>query len=149
MNNAHLAADVENFCESYIWFLFNAGKWTLIAGIVLGVALGIATIVLLLRKKDGAAQRAAVANAATPTAILEAAKAFLQALSSAPTWLALFGGGVLLLWLAGSMRPSVCPCPASQAGCVRPNGDPNANAAGDAGNNSATGNETGAGNSTR
>lgn len=103
-----------DFCRDYAPFLFSAGKWTLIAGILLGIALGIATIILLLRKKEGAADGIKAMNAATPVAMLDAVKGFLQALSSAPTWLALFGGGVLLLWLAGNAIPEICKPQAAQ-----------------------------------
>ena len=103
---------VVDFCKDYSQFLFGAGKWTLIAGIILGIALAIATVVLLLRKKDGAAENVRAANAVGATAVLDAVKGFLQALSSAPTWLALFGGGVLLLWMAGTAVPEICKPPA-------------------------------------
>ena len=97
-----------DFCKDYTLFLFGAGKWTLIAGVLLGIALAITTTILLLRKSSSTEQ---VGAAVTGTAILDAVRAFLQALSSAPTWLALFGAGVLMLWLAGYTRPEICPGP--------------------------------------
>ena len=100
-----------DFCKDYTLFLFSAGKWTIIAGIVLGAALALATILLLLRKPAGATEELPGAAAVGPGAILEAAKAFLQALSSAPPWLALFGAGILLLWLAGNTAPEACKAP--------------------------------------
>ena len=104
-----------DFCRDYPLFLFGAGKWMLVLGIVLGVALAVVTLILLLRKKDGAGDSLRAAGAASPTAILDAIKGFLQALSSAPTWLALFGGGILLIWMAGSVTPEQCQAPAPAA----------------------------------
>jgi hypothetical protein len=111
-----------DFCRDYTLFLFGAGKWTLIAGILLGVALAVTTIVLLLMPKKEGAPGARTAVAAP--AVLDAIKGFLQALSSAPTWLALFGGGVLLLWMAGNAIPERCVCQAGQPGCAQQAGRP-------------------------
>jgi hypothetical protein len=46
-------------------------------------------------------------------------KGFLQAPSADPTWLALFGAGILLLWLAGSGAPEHCACSPNQPNCTR------------------------------
>lgn len=104
---------IADFCNAYTPFLFSAGKLTLFAGIVLGIALAIAAIIVALRKKP-AGGGANLAPAA-PSAVLDAVKGFLQALSGAPTWLALFGGGILLLWLAGNSVPDICKPPVRQA----------------------------------
>lgn len=105
-NAAALPEWAGDFCENYAWTLFDLGKWTLIAGIVLGVVLAIVRIVIEYRESKAKTQ-ANLAQAVAPIPLLDAVKAFLQALASAPTWLALFGGGILLLWLA-SIRPEVC-----------------------------------------
>ena len=103
---------IADFCNDYTPFLFGMGKLTLFVGLVLGVALALAAIVAEFRKKSGGA-----GNLAAPAAggVLDAAKGFLQALSSAPTWLALFGGGILLLWLAGNSVPDICKPATPQA----------------------------------
>jgi hypothetical protein len=102
---------VADFCQDYTPFLLTAGKLTLIAGIILGIALACAAILAEFRKKQGGA-----GNLVAPGAsVLDAVKGFIQALSSAPTWLALFGGGILLLWLAGNSVPEICkPTPPAQ-----------------------------------
>lgn len=101
------AAWIADFCSDYTPFLFSAGKLALIAGIILGIALALAAIVAELRKKPAGAS----GNLVAPPAVLDAVKGFIQALSSAPTWLALFGGGILLLWLAGNSVPDICKPP--------------------------------------
>lgn len=111
-----------DYCKDYTLFLFSAGKWTLIAGVLLGVALAAATIYLLVRKAPPAEGGALPAGAVSPTGILEAAKAFLQALSSAPTWLALFGCGVLLLWLSSIAAPEACKAPPASAPAAKAGG---------------------------
>lgn len=96
---------VASFCEEYVWFLFDTGRWTVRAGIVLGILLAVSVIVAAFRKPPPGADGVR-ATVAMPT--LDAIKGFLQALTSAPTWLALFGGGILLLWLAGAAMPDIC-----------------------------------------
>jgi len=95
-------------CKDYFDFLFSAGYWAIIGGILLGFALAIVSLILALRKNPQLTT-AAGATPATPLAILEAIRGFLQALSAAPTWLALVGVGVLLLWMAGNNVAERCP----------------------------------------
>ena len=112
-----------DFCKDYTLFLFNAGKWTLMAGILLGILLAVATVYLLVRKSPAVEE---IAEAVPATGVLDAARVFLQALSSAPTWLALVGVGVLLLWLSGYTKPEACnapPQPCAQ-GCPPPQRSP-------------------------
>lgn len=105
------ASPAATFCKDYIGFLFWAGQWTLGASILLGIALAAATVVMTLRKPVAVA---APRGGPAPVAALDAIKGFIQALSSAPTWLALFGGGLLLLWMAGHMMPEICPAAKSE-----------------------------------
>jgi hypothetical protein len=111
---------MSNWCSSYFYFLLWAGGGAIILGILLGVALAIASIVLLMRKAPPAVEIVGPPAPANVTAVLDAMKSFLQALSAAPTWLALFGGGVLLVWLAGDAAPQQCACPTDQTHCTRP-----------------------------
>jgi hypothetical protein len=68
------------------------------------------------------------------TGLIETIKGFIEALTSAPTWLALFGGGLLLLWMAGNAVPEVCkPAPKEPPAQTRQGssgGGPSTNAAG-------------------
>ena len=110
---------IADFCSDYTPFLFSAGKLALIAGIGLGILLAlvaIAALVAELLKKKPAGGAGALVAPAAPASVLDAVKGFLQALSSLPTWLALFGGGILLLWLAGSSVPDICKPPVPAAG---------------------------------
>lgn len=40
--------------------------------------------------------------------LVDAIVALVDSLAKAPTWIAMFGGAVLLLWMAGSNVPSFC-----------------------------------------
>ncbi|HYW14681.1 MAG TPA: hypothetical protein VE891_00815 [Allosphingosinicella sp.] len=114
MSNPAIPAPwIAEFCNDYTPLLFSVGKWTLIAGVILGIALALAAIVAQLRKD--AAGGAGNFAPASPATVLDAIKGFILALSSAPTWLALFGGGILLLWLAGNSVPDICEPPTRQA----------------------------------
>jgi hypothetical protein len=98
------------FCQEYAPTLFSVGKWTILAGVALGIALAAAAVIASLRAPTAANQ--GVRNvAAPPTAVLDALRAFIQAIASAPTWLALFGGGLLLLWMSGNTAPDFCRPP--------------------------------------
>jgi hypothetical protein len=93
--------ELSYLCENSVRFMIHAGAGTLVAGVLLGIALAVVTLVLALRRPVPAPESVETSSAPTPTAILDSIKGFLQALSAAPTWLALVGAGILLLWLAG------------------------------------------------
>ena len=115
---------VRDFCSEYTPFLFDAGWWMIVLAIVLGVALAAAAVAAEWRKGTQPTTEAVPAGGGSgaATAILEAAKGFIQALASAPTWLALFGGGVLLLWLAGNAIPDLCDPPVKRSGAQQQGG---------------------------
>ncbi|HEY5723345.1 MAG TPA: hypothetical protein VIT45_13585 [Allosphingosinicella sp.] len=133
---------VAAFCKDYTLFLFDWGRGILIVAVLLGAALAIAAVIVELRKKPAESGGNAELRAPpAPTAILDSLKAFIQALSSLPTWLALFGGGVLLLWMAGNVIPEICKppaeeCPAGQK-CVPEKPDRQAGGNSSAANTSA------------
>lgn len=118
MSTANASQCASELCAEYAGFLFVAGKITMFVGIALGVSLAVAAVVVAFRKQPAAADGAEVGFAA-PTAVLDSIKGFIQAIASAPTWLALFAGGVLLLWMAGSVRPEWCK-PAIYPGAQAP-----------------------------
>ena len=105
-------------CDTLADFLIFAGQAAIVAGVLLGIALAVVTLILALRRPAPAPDGIVRQAAPSPTAVLDAIKGFLQALSAAPTWLALLGAGTLLLWLAGlqidSCKTSPTP-PASQS----------------------------------
>ncbi|HEX8222514.1 MAG TPA: hypothetical protein VF605_01710 [Allosphingosinicella sp.] len=109
---------IAEFCNDYTPFLFSAGKLTLIAGIILGILLALVAVAALiaeLRKKPAPGGAGKLVAPASASSVLDAVKGFIQALSSMPTWLALFGGGILLLWLAGNSVPDICKPPVAPA----------------------------------
>jgi hypothetical protein len=99
---------IANYCRDYVLTLFDLGFYTLVAAAILGIAFAAAAVVVALRTPSVAPKGVAPATA---TPILDALKAFIQALASAPPWLALFGGGVLLLWMSGNTVPDYCRAP--------------------------------------
>jgi hypothetical protein len=103
-----------DFCKDYTLFLFNWGKGILIVGVLLGVALAVTAVIVALRKRAGDSEDHARFAAPAANVVLDSLKAFIQALSSLPTWLALFGGGVLLLWMAGNVIPEICKPPVKE-----------------------------------
>jgi hypothetical protein len=97
------------FCAKYTPFLFPAGKWMIGAGILLGITLAVADIFVKIRA-HGSARGGNRADAAAPTAVLDAIKGFIHALASAPNWFASSGAGCFCCgWLA-------MPCPVSASG---------------------------------
>jgi hypothetical protein len=98
----------QSFCHQYIYFLFYVGGAAVIVGILLGIALAAAAVVIAIRKPPAAANMALAGEVANPTPVIDSIRAFIQAIAAAPTWLALFGGGLLLLWLAGFTTPDIC-----------------------------------------
>ncbi|MDB5691460.1 MAG: hypothetical protein JWO81_523 [Alphaproteobacteria bacterium] len=102
---------VNSFCHDYVYFLFHAGRAAVIATIVLGILLAAAAVVLAVRKPPVVANANLATAIANPTPVIDSIRAFIQAIASAPTWLALFGGGLLLLWMAGYAAPDYCKAP--------------------------------------
>jgi hypothetical protein len=93
-----------DLCDSYPVFLFYAGQWTLILAILLGTALAATGVVAALRNPAAAVP----GQEGRAPEILDTIKDFVQAIAGAPTWLALFAGGILLLWMAINTVPEQC-----------------------------------------
>jgi hypothetical protein len=112
----------QSFCHQYIYFLFYVGGAAVIVGILLGIALAAAAVIIAIRKPPVVSASTAVTeDIANPTPVIDSIRAFIQAIAAAPTWLALFGGGLLLLWLAGFTTPDICkPVPPAAAAAARP-----------------------------
>lgn len=96
---------VADFCDSYAPVAFNIGKWSMIAGLVLGAVLAIFAAVTTV-VMPSAAKTATANSGAGP--VLTALKGLIEALSNAPPWIALFGGGLALFWIAGTVQPDMC-----------------------------------------
>lgn len=101
---AEPAAWIADFCDSYAPFTFTMGKWMLITGCLLGVAMALVTLVTAMR----ALPKADMAGQASATGFVDSLKDLIDALGKAPPWIALFGGGAFLLWMAGTIQPVYC-----------------------------------------
>lgn len=111
-----------SFCDRYALLLLAYGRWFLLAALLIGAA-GAAVVVFrtLYPPKPDAGGKSGDDEAGGATAlqtIIDAVKGLVDAFAKAPTWLAMFGGGVLLLWMAGDAVPSYCLAP--QANTTRP-----------------------------
>ena len=101
------------WCDMYGDFLFTLGAALLL---VSAVAAAVETFIVTQTRIQAARQaqsgaqsvRTMVADGIDPVKFLEALKGFLQALKDLPTWIALFGAGVALVFVAG-VKPGVCP----------------------------------------
>lgn len=98
------------FCREYVELagdLAGLAKIFLIAALVLGIAYGFVEV--LKRYQETPAVRAGVApNTTAIKEIAEAIKGLVEALAKAPVWLALFGVGLMIFWVAGSAIPAMC-----------------------------------------
>jgi hypothetical protein len=84
-----------NVPEQYAPILFYTGEIAIICALLLGAALAVAAIFSATKKSTIA--RADLPN---PAPVIDSIRALIQALASAPAWIALFGGGILLVWIA-------------------------------------------------
>jgi hypothetical protein len=96
------------FCNDYAPTLFDLGWWFVLAALIGGVLLAAVHV-----------YRAATAPAPPPPgdeaggavglpALAGALKELVEVFTKAPAWLALFGAGILLLWMAGNAAPDEC-----------------------------------------
>jgi len=96
------------FCGDYGPAMFTLGWWFVVAAFIGGALLALVQV-----------YRAATAGAPTGQgnegggglglpALAGALKELIEIFTKAPTWLALFGAGVLLLWMAGNAVPDQC-----------------------------------------
>ena len=94
------------WCEIYGDFLFTLGA----ALLLMAGAAAVFEAIVVARARIEAAHRARletrsspalVADGVDPVKFFEALKGFLQALKDLPTWIAMFGAGLALVFLAG------------------------------------------------
>lgn len=95
------------FCDRYAILMMEYGRWFLLAALVIG-AIGAAVLVLNSLRGGGATDEQGGGDVTAIQAIVEALKGLIEAFAKAPTWLAMFGAGALLLWMAGNAVPSYC-----------------------------------------
>ena len=104
---AHTGWQAE-FCDRYALLMLAYGRWFLLVGLLMGIAVGAAMLVKLFRQPNvPVSNEEGVADVGIAAAA-DALKGVVQAFSRAPIWLAMFGVGALLLWMAGNAVPSYC-----------------------------------------
>lgn len=103
------------FCTDHLDGLLTIGKWFLWLSLAVAVfsqlVLWFATIRKALAGQQGANINESVPVTADATGIdkiLEAAQGLVEALSNAPTWLAMFLCGLALVWLSLSQLDGTC-----------------------------------------
>ena len=89
------------FCEDYIGVagsVLDLAYWFVVAALVLGIAYGIAE---LFKKPQvpGPKVQSSLKD------LIDALKGLIQAVASAPAWIALFAFGLVLFWAAASIPP--------------------------------------------
>lgn len=119
------------FCEDYSRTLLNYGEGFLVAALVIGAVGAIVAAVAAFKasKRSLTTTESVVPVPGDPTPIIEAIKGLVESFSKAPIWLAMFGCGLLLMWMAGHAGPGYCNNNAP---------DPSGNASGGAGQGEVT-----------
>lgn len=111
------------FCANYAPLLLSLGKWFVVAALIIGALLGAVRIINAYRQRENDPDEDVWARTPTPwQTIIAAIAGLVDSLTKAPTWLAMFGGGLLLLWMAGNAVPQFClvaDSPVSQAAAGR------------------------------
>jgi hypothetical protein len=98
-----------SFCSDYVLFsneLLRLVWWFFIAALVLGIAYAIVETIKKAMEKSAPGGRQEAGG--TLKDLIDALKAFFEALASARAWLALFACGLLLLLVAGHGIPGNC-----------------------------------------
>lgn len=95
-----------SFCEEYVETGGDLAALSLVfmgSALALGFVYGIVEIV----KKANGTPGPRVSGGGIKE-LLDALKAFVEALAAAPVWIAFFGVGVVLFWIPGNFIPSDC-----------------------------------------
>lgn len=104
---AEPAAWIADYCNAYGDRLLEITVAFLGVALVLGVVSSVLGIAKEWSKTEPS-DRQLTRQIGDPTKFMDALKGLVEALAKAPAWFALFLGGALLLWMAGSFAGSVC-----------------------------------------
>ena len=118
-------SEASTLCTDYIWYaggFVAVARWFVIAALLLGIAYAIVETI----KKYKEAPAPGRLMAGTIKEVVDALKAFLEALAAARAWLALFACGLLLFWFAGHMLPTECQGEKMKQAYVQPGTKANA-----------------------
>lgn len=136
-----MAANLEpaTFCQAYVKLagdIAGIAKWFIIAALVLGIAFAIVETIKKYREQPAPQPKLA---AGAIKEVVDALKAFIEALASARAWLALFACGILGFWFAGAMLPTECKGDMTKSYAAGPRPDPNPSNNGAAPSNTSAG----------
>jgi hypothetical protein len=125
------------FCDRYAILLLEYGRWFLLAALIIGIVGAIAAVYLSLKTPPAGGDEG---GGSALTSTIDAIKGLIESFSKAPTWLAMLGGALLLLWMAGNSVPDYCVAPGAGSGSnesAPADANGSGNASGEAGNEAA------------
>ena len=111
-NSVTAAADsadwVAEYCAGYGQTLLWLAIGFLVVALLLGIASSIIALMAARAQRGGGPGPDRVDVLPDPGKLVDALKGLIDALAKAPAWIAIFVGGILLLWMAGSFAGAVC-----------------------------------------
>lgn len=85
-------------CDRYVDLMLDFAWWFLLGALIIGAIGAIVMVWNSLRLQTPPAE----GGGGQFQQAVDAVRALIEALSKAPTWIAMLGGALLLLWMAGS-----------------------------------------------
>jgi hypothetical protein len=96
------AATATAFCSRYATLTLDYARWFLLLALLIGLAGAVIGFINSLRTPTPPVPGVNEAGGGPLTNTIDAIRNMVEAFSKAPVWVAMLGGGILLLWLAGS-----------------------------------------------
>lgn len=94
-----------DFCSRYAHLLFEYGRWFLLAALIVGTLSALAAVVrmFLPAEEEGESGGSILGTS------VAALTALIDSLAKAPTWIAMLGAALALMWMSGHSQPRFCP----------------------------------------
>jgi hypothetical protein len=107
MVNAAAASQAwhDPFCSRYAILMFEYGRWFLLAALIIGTIGAVAVIVKLFSSKPEGDE---TGGGNMLQSSIAAFTALIDSLAKAPTWIAMVGAGLVLMWMSGHALPTFC-----------------------------------------